>query len=129
MSKAQAKMNDPKAALEFFRSKVAFTTGPIELESMLKNDQPVNVVDVRAARHFEEAHIPGSVNLPEEEWNTYRGLQKDRLNVVLCYEEVCHLAARACGHFAAAGFSVMELQGGFKTWKDHELKVVSGAAV
>lgn len=123
MPDIKARLNDPEAALAYFKKRVAFTTGPIELKSMLEHGEPIKVVDVRASRHFNEAHIPGSVNLPEEEWNTYRGLDKDKLNIVLCYEEVCHLAARAAGIFAAAGFSVMELQGGFKTWKDHDLEM------
>jgi len=42
------------------------------------------------------------------------GLAKDKLNVVLCYSQVCHLAATAAFEFAAQGYSVMELEGGFK---------------
>ena len=42
---------------------MAFTTGPVELERMMKNKE-VNVVDVRAAEDYAEGHIPGAVSLP-----------------------------------------------------------------
>ena len=34
---------------------------------------------------------------------------------------MCHLAATAAVEFAGKGFSVMELDGGFKAWREHGL--------
>jgi rhodanese-related sulfurtransferase len=114
--------NDPAKAKEFFEAKMAFTTGPIELERMiLKNE--VNVVDVRSADDYAEGHIPSAVNLPKDWWETLEGLRRDKLNVLYCYSHVCHLAAAAAVEFSAKGFSVMEMDGGMRAWREHELDI------
>ena len=110
-------VQDPASAKQHFEAKLAFTTGPVELERMMKEGN-VNIVDVRAAEDYAKGHIPGAVNLPKERWSSLQGLRKDRTNVVYCYSLVCHLAASAAVHFAEQGFSVMELDGGWRWWKD-----------
>jgi rhodanese-related sulfurtransferase len=110
-------IHDPARAKEFFEAKMAFTTGPVELERMMKEGS-VNVVDVRAADDFAKGHIPGAVNLPKERWGSLQGLRKDKTNVLYCYSIVCHLAATAAAQFAAQGFPVMELDGGWRWWKE-----------
>jgi len=109
--------NDPAKAKEFFEAKMAFTTGPVELERMMKNKE-VNVVDVRAAEDYAEGHIPGAVNLPKDQWHSLKGLRKDKINVLYCYSQVCHLAATAAVQFADQGYPIMELDGGWRWWKD-----------
>ena len=59
----QVTLEDPTKARAYFEEKMAFTTGPVELERMMKSNA-VTVVDVRAAEDFAEGHIPGAVNLP-----------------------------------------------------------------
>jgi rhodanese-related sulfurtransferase len=109
-------------AKEYFEAKMAFTTGPVELERMMKQEQ-ANVVDVRAAEDYAQGHIPGAVNLPKDKWQTLEGLRKDKTNVLCCYSQVCHLAAAAALEFASKGFPVMELEGGFRSWKEHEMDI------
>ena len=109
-------------AKEYFEAKMAFTTGPVELERMMKQGQ-VNVVDVRAAEDYAEGHIPGAVNLPKDKWHTLEGLRKDKTNVIYCYSQVCHLAAAAALEFASKGYPVMEVEGGFRSWKEHEMDI------
>ena len=109
-------------AKEYFEAKMAFTTGPVELERMTKQGQ-VNVVDVRAAEDYAQGHIPGAVNLPKDKWHTLEGLRKDKTNVIYCYSQVCHLAAAAAREFASKGYPVMELEGGFRSWKEHEMDI------
>ena len=106
----QVTIKDPAKAKGYFESKMAFTTGPVELERMMKNNE-VNVVDVRAAEDYSEGHIPGAVNLPKDQWQTLKGLRKDMTNVLYCYSQVCHLAAAAAVEFASQGYPVMELEG------------------
>ncbi|ULA69063.1 MAG: Sulfurtransferase [Nitrospira sp.] len=114
---APVMINDPAKAKEFFEAKMAFTTGPVELERMIKNKE-VNVVDVRAAEDYAEGHIPGAVNLPKDQWHSLKGLRKDKTNVLYCYSQVCHLAATAAVQFAEQGYPIMELEGGWRWWKD-----------
>lgn len=114
--------NDPAKAKEFFEAKMAFTTGPVELERMMKNKE-VNIVDVRAAEDYAQGHIPGAVNLPKDQWRSLKGLRKDKLNVLYCYSQVCHLAATAAVQFADQGYPIMELDGGWRWWKDEGFEV------
>jgi rhodanese-related sulfurtransferase len=109
-------------AKEYFEAKMAFTTGPVELERMMKQGQ-LNVVDVRAAEDYAEGHVPGAVNLPKDKWHSLEGLRKDKTNVIYCYSQVCHLAAAAGLEFASKGYPVMELEGGFRSWKEHEMDI------
>ena len=109
-------------AKEYFEAKMAFTTGPVELERMTKQGQ-VNVVDVRAAEDYAQGHIPGALNLPKDKWHTLEGLRKDKTNVIYCYSQVCHLAAAAALEFASKGYPVMELEGGFRSWKEHDMDI------
>ena len=118
----QVLTNDPVKAKEYFQAKMTFTTGPIELERLLKGRE-VNVVDVRAAEDYAEGHIPGAVNLPKDKWQTLEGLRKDKTNVLYCYSHVCHLAAAAALEFAGKGYPVMEMDGGMRTWREHESDV------
>lgn len=110
-------VHDPAKAKAYFEAKMAFTTGPVELERMMK-DEAVNVIDVRASEDFTEGHIPGAISLPKDQWHTYEGL-KDKPNVLYCYSQVCHLAATAAVEFAAQGFPVIELEGGWRWWKEN----------
>jgi rhodanese-related sulfurtransferase len=115
-------IKDPATARAYFEAKMSFTTGPVELERMMKNNE-VNVVDVRAAEDYAEGHIPGAINLPKDQWQTVKGLRKDKTNVLYCYSHVCHLAAAAAVEFAGQGYPVMELDGGWRWWKDDDFTV------
>ncbi len=111
-------------AKEYFENKMAFTTGPVEAEAMLKKNSDMQIVDVRYADDYKKGHVPGAVSLPPEEWpKAAEKLDKNKINIIYCYSHVCHLAARAAAKFAALGYPVMEMDGGFKAWVDHKLKV------
>ena len=114
---------DPARARAYFEAKMAFTTGPVELDRTMRQGENIQVVDVRAAEDYAEGHIPGAISLPKDRWNTLAGLRKDKTNVLYCYSQVCHLAATAAVEFAAKGYPVMELEGGFRSWKEHEMDI------
>lgn len=112
---------DPARAHEYFTKKIEYSTGPVELQHMLEDGEEVVVVDVRAEEDYRQGHVPGSINLPQERWSAPQGLAKDKLNVLYCYSQQCHLAAKAAVEFARAGYPVMEMDGGFEAWEDHGL--------
>ena len=120
---ADLKKNDPQKAREYFANKMAFTTGPIELDHSLKGNADLVVIDVRAEEDYAKGHVPGALNLPYERWRTREGLRKDGLNVLYCYSQVCHLAATAALEFAGDGYPVMEMDGGFEAWKQNDLGI------
>ena len=118
------RIHDPARAKAYFEDKLAFTTGPVELDRMIKShENNFVVVDVRAAEDYAKGHIPGAINLPKDKWSHPEGLAKDKTNIVYCYTQVCHLAASACVVLAGQGYPVMELEGGFEAWKENELDI------
>ena len=124
MQTTMTQIQDPARARAYFEQKIAFTTGPVELDHLIKShDNHLTIVDVREAEDFAKGHIPGAINVPKGTWENPTGLSKARTNVVYCYSQVCHLAANACVAFAGKGFPVMELEGGFDTWKKYELDI------
>jgi rhodanese-related sulfurtransferase len=115
--------HDPIEAKQFFEMKLAFTTGPVELNQMLQNHENINVIDVRDEQDYAAGHIPGAVNLPREKWKSPSVLDKRKTNILYCYSQVCHLAAKAAVEFASAGYPVMEMDGGFEAWRENDLPI------
>ena len=129
MQTTMTRVHDPARAKAYFEDKLAFTTGPVELERWIKTgENNLVVVDVRAAEDFAKRHIPGAINLPKNKWDSPQGLSKEKTNVVYCYTQQCHLAANACAQFASRGYPVMEMEGGFEAWKEMELDVEEESA-
>ena len=124
----ELRKSDPAKARQYFADRLAFTTGPVELARNLKQAANFSVIDVREAEDYTKGHIPGAVNLPHDKWSTCEGLRKDTVNVVYCYSQVCHLAATAALEFAGKGYSVMEMEGGFAAWKEHDLEIESNVS-
>ncbi len=115
--------HDPGRARAYFEDKLAFTTGPVEVDRMLESNENIVVVDVREPEDFAKGHVPGAVNLPREKWDRLDGMNRDKTHVFYCYTQNCHLAAEACAKFAARGYPVMELEGGFAAWKGADLDI------
>lgn len=112
---------DPRQARDYFAQKLAFTTGPYELDGQIKRKEPITIVDVRLPSDFRAGRVPGAINLPHGKWHTLAGLSKDRTAVIYCYSQTCKLAAAAAVEFASAGFPVVEMEGGFEAWEKNEL--------
>ena len=118
-----SRSHDPGRARAWFEDKLAFTTGPVELDRMLESGDNIVVVDVREANDFAKGHIPGALSLPQERWDSLDGLGRDKTHIFYCYTQACHLAAQACVKFANRGYPVMEMEGGFAAWKAAELDI------
>src|SRR5258707_13776386 len=97
---------DPAKARAYFENKMSFTTGPVELEHLLKSHENINLIDVRAEEDYRKGHIPAAVNLPKDRWPALEGLSKDKINIIYCYNRFCHLAAKAALDFAGNGYPV-----------------------
>ncbi len=108
---------DLERAREHFEAKVNFTTGTHEVLGMIERNQgDVVIVDVRLPSDFRAGHIPGAINLPKGRWEDTRGLSKDKLHVLYCYSQTCHLAAEAAVALLKQGYLVQEMEGGYVTW-------------
>ena len=129
MQPSMNRIHSPERAKAYFEDKLAFTTGPVELDKWIKSgENNLVIVDVREPEDFTKGHLPGALSVPREEWGNPQGLSRDKTNVVYCYSQQCHLAANACAQFAAKGFPVMESDGGFAVWKEHDLDIEETSA-
>ncbi len=122
------KLSDPRQSQEYFDKKLSFSTGPVELGKWIKDKEDIVIVDVRAKEDYEKGHIPGAISLPMGSWATPEGLAKDKINVVYCYTQTCHLAASAALEFSAQGYCCVELEGGFEGWKNGGLQIEGAGA-
>jgi rhodanese-related sulfurtransferase len=121
---SKAIRNNAAKAKRFFADKMAFTTGPVEISHQISKREMIAIIDVRESKDFKKGHVPGAISLPREKWSTLAGLRRDAMNIVYCYAQNCHLGANAAMQFAAKGYSVMEMDGGFESWKEEGLQIV-----
>ncbi len=112
---------DTHKAAKYFTKMMAFTLGPVELQEMVKQNK-VTILDVRDKEDYDDGHIPTAISMPRAEMDERLDeLSKDKLYVVYCYNQQCHLGACACRFLAVNEFHAMLMEGGFKTW-DEEFK-------
>jgi len=104
-------LSSPKKASKYFRAKMEFTTGPMELNNMIQLQERINIIDVRKPEDFRLGHIPSAINKYRHLDTSLTGLSKDRNNIIYSYSEDCHLAASAARDFAEHGYPVLELEG------------------
>jgi rhodanese-related sulfurtransferase len=102
---------------KFFQEKLEFSLGPAELKRMIDEHEPVVIVDVRDEEAYDKGHVPGARHIPRERWMTTSLLDRGKTHVVYCYNQQCHLAAKACLELSRRGFRVMELEGGMSAWE------------
>lgn len=114
---------DTRRARDYFAQKLAYVTGPFELNGQIQRNEPITIVDVRLPSDFKAGHIPGAINLPQGKWHTVAGLSKDKTTVIYCYSQTCKLAAAAAVEFASAGYPVVEMEGGYEAWTQGGLPV------
>ncbi|MFD1773776.1 rhodanese-like domain-containing protein [Paenibacillus rhizophilus] len=110
----------PAEAAAYFAAKGRFETDVADVAYDLREGLLNFVlVDVRDARSYEEAHLPGAVSLP----SGYLGrsgapeLPRDRALVVYCWGPACNGATKAAARLAAQGYQVKEMLGGIEYWR------------
>jgi len=119
-------IDDTRRARDFFAQKLAYLTGPCELDAQMNRNEPIAIVDVRLPCDYQAGHIPGAINIPQGKWHTLAGLSKDRTAVIYSYSQTCKLATAAAVEFASAGIAVVEMEGGFEAWQMRALPVSRG---
>jgi len=90
----------------------------------IENGEKLTIVDLRTPELFAKSHIPGAINLKFEELDkNLDKLSKDKTTVVYCYDIVCHLSAKAALELAKKGYKVKELEGGYDSWTERNLRL------
>lgn len=121
-------LQDSAKAVEFFANELNFKTNPHGVKSVLNGKtKNVTIIDLRDPKSFAKGHIPGAINMPWSEHNSFDGtetafpqLRKDGYNYVYCYELLCNLGEKAAKKFASLGYPVKVIAGGFNEWKKHK---------
>lgn len=109
---------DTVAAQKFFMQYLAYTLGPAELKKFTEKGG-IKIVDVRNREDFNISHIPSAISIPKDELDKNLDmLSKDEITIIYCYNQQCHLGAKACLILADYAYPCMLLEGGFKSWVD-----------
>ena len=89
----------------------------------------VTVIDVRPAEEFAAGHIPGALNVPLAELDTWsQRAPHDREIVAYCRGPYCVFAYEAVVRLRRKGFDARRLADGFPQWRSAGLPVESGRA-
>lgn len=119
--------SDIELAKSHFEEKLKVTLGPVEMQHLMEDPQEKNnftLIDVRSREGYQEEHVPGAINIPEEELeNRLSEIPKDKAVIVYCWTITCHLAAHAGLTLAKHGYFVRELEGGIQEWKENDMPV------
>jgi rhodanese-related sulfurtransferase len=91
---------------------------PAQLEDRIKDKSDNNyiIVDIRDEASYEEAHVPGAINIPLNQlgYSLY-GLDRTKDIIVYCFTGVT--SEVACQILVNAGFKdVYNMMGGIKAW-------------
>jgi len=83
---------------------------------LLKTRPDIQIVDIRDARSFESAHIPGSTHLSEQNIEQFiKDTQPDTALIVMCYHGISSQGAIA--YLSSRGFTeTYSMDGGFEAW-------------
>lgn len=113
----ELRFNSEKA-MNYFAKNLAYTLGPVELKEMMDKHK-IKLIDVREKEDYEISHLPNAVNIPYADLkDSLEFLSTEEINVIYCYNYLCHLGDRAAFRLAEAGYPVMLMQGGFESWTE-----------
>ena len=100
------------------------TVAANELKKMLERDPVALLINVLSEEDFEEAHIPGSANIPVTRKDFVERAEelaggKNRPMVVYCATADCAASREAARKLEEAGFAdVYDFEGGMAAWLD-----------
>jgi rhodanese-related sulfurtransferase len=87
-----------------------------EVELLLNDGKPVNIIDVRELAEVATGKIPGSVNIPLGLIDTYmHELDKSREYIMVCRSGA--RSSRASSFLESNGFNVTNMTGGILAWE------------
>ncbi len=109
----------PEDALEYFKAKGRYETDIADVAFDLQKGIPgFTIVDVRDARAYEEAHLPGALSLPSGQISpSSPALPEGEVLVLYCWGPACNGASKAAARLAASGYQVKEMLGGIEYWR------------
>lgn len=87
----------------------------ISIEEMLKMN-PKNIIDIRSVQHYNNNHIPGSINIPFEQLivNPSKYLNPSIKYFIYCQKGI--VSKKACQILSSYGYKVVHIIGGYEEW-------------
>lgn len=108
-----------------------------ELYTMLRQEQPNNsdksegyaLVNVLSPEHFEEKHIPESINIPKgSEKQFEQRFDKEKHIIVYCASPSCNASPEVAAHLREQGFKhVTDFEGGVQEWEERGFGIEGGS--
>ncbi len=103
-----------------------------ELKAKLDRGDDLVVVEALPAKHYEEAHLPGALNMPHDRVDELASTllpEKAREVVVYCSNRACQNSPQAARRLDALGYqSVYDYEEGKQDWIEAGLPTETGAA-
>ncbi|MCW2541616.1 MAG: sulfurtransferase [Frankiales bacterium] len=105
-------------ARDFFEAKLRFETDVADVAAALASGVPAFVlVDSRNDAAWWQGHLPGATHIPTALIDELIGRLDPGIPIVTyCWGPGCNGATRSAAAFAARGFEVREMLGGFEYW-------------
>lgn len=91
-----------------------------DLQKKLERKSPITLVDIRSREEFDQARIPGSLNIPLHFIRTKAFLKSSRIVIVTEGYQYARLEPE-CKRLEQQGFMASILFGGLNTWKQANL--------
>jgi len=109
------------------------TISRTELQALIDSNADVTLVEALPANYFEDAHLPGAINIPHTEVRTLAPEllpDKDALIVTYCANLPCPNSEMAAHILGKLGYTnVRDYPEGKQGWKDAGLPLETGAPV
>ena len=101
-----------------FAARLAFEADAADVAADLRaGTTPYTILDVRSARSYAKAHIPGALNVPSSSIDaSVAASLPDGLLVVYCWGPGCNGAHKAAYRLSGHGRQVKEMIGGMEYW-------------
>lgn len=103
---------------EYYAAKLAYETDASDVHAALKAGEDVVVIDVRSDEAWAQGRVSGAVHMHYSEIATRAPAEvpADAAVVVYCWSPGCNAGAKGAREFAALGYDVREMIGGFEYW-------------
>lgn len=118
----------PAAAAAHFAARLAYETDVSDVHAAAAAGERFTLVDVRSAEAWAAGHVPGAVHLPGGKVRLRAAGRIDpALPVVTyCWGPACNGATHGAFAFAALGYHVKEMLGGYEYWVREGFPVETG---
>jgi len=103
---------------DYYAAKLAYETDASDVYAALKDGKDIVVIDVRSDEAWAQGRVAGAVHMHYSEIASRAPVEvpADAAVVVYCWSPGCNAGAKGAREFAALGYDVREMIGGFEYW-------------